>query len=127
MYNSATNAEEVAKIQEYLDAAATNLSAQLDVTVVRFPVAYTLDLDATGDGGVCQTHLPNSVNAAVANVGGTVKVGFPDPRFYPFRAVIESRVDFLGTNATWIITDEIHVDAGEAHCASNMEKIPPTP
>jgi hypothetical protein len=121
-YNDPNNATAVATIQAYLDSAATNLSAQLGVTTVRIPVVYTLAYTGSGN---CKTYLPNSVNAAIANVGGTVKAGIPNPRFYPFRQVIANRLNFLGANMAWINNDTPHSYFGEAHCASNTDKIPP--
>jgi hypothetical protein len=122
-YNNTNNATAISMIQGYLDSAATNLAVQLNATIVRIPVAYTLEY--TGDGN-CRTYLPNSVNAAVANIGGAVKVGFPNPRFDPFRVVIANRLNFLGTNATWITTDVPHFAQGEAHCAQNTHKTAPS-
>ena len=123
LYTNPAYATAVATIQGYLDSAATNLCTQLGVTIVRIPVAYTLEY--TGSGS-CKTFLPNSINAAVANIGGTVKVGSPDPRFAPFRQVIANRLSFLGSNQAWINCEGPHAVAGEAHCASNPDKNPPT-
>jgi hypothetical protein len=121
IYTNPANATAVQTIQGYLDQAATILSNELGVTVVRIPVAFTLDY-ATGN---CATFLPNSANAVVANVDGSIKVGFPDPRFHPFREIISSRLSFLGSNAGWINTDSLHFLKGHAHCASNTRKIAP--
>lgn len=119
-YNNPSNATKIATIQSYLDDAAAKISTSLDVPIVRMPVAYDLELEH----GNCKTYLPNSVNAAVANVGGTVKVGLPNPAFAPFREVIEDRLAFLGANKAWVITDAPHLMRGESHCASNTDKQP---
>jgi len=123
IYTNPANATAVTTIQGYLDSAARTLSTELGVTIIRLPVAYTLDYTGAGN---CKTFLPNSVNAAIANIGGTVKVGSPDPRFYPFRQVIANRLSFLGSNHAWINCDTPHAFFGEAHCASNSDKNPPS-
>ena len=125
VYTNAANAAAITEIQGYLDSAATNLATQLGVPIIRIPVAYTLSL-APPDGS-CKTFLPNSVNAAVAKIGGTVKVGLPDPRFQPFRSIIASRLSWLSSNAGWIYCNDLNVSEGNAHCASNTDKAPPSP
>ena len=119
VYSDPTNATAISVIQGYLDNVASNLSAELNATIVRIPVAYTLDY--TGDGN-CKTYLPNSVNAVVANISGTVRVGLPNPRFHPFRIDIADKLSFLGTNGSWIVTDVPHFKKGEAHCTANTLK-----
>lgn len=119
IYNSTSNAGAISQIQGYLDAASSNLSTQLGCSIIRIPVAFDLNVET----GACQSYLPNSVNAAVAKLEeGTVKVGFPDPHFQPFKTVIQNRVSGLPISGAWIWCFELNPYQGNAHCASNVDK-----
>lgn len=124
-YSIATNSWQIEAIQTYLDAAASNIASELGCTVARIPVLYSLDLYEGGEAGQCKSLLPNSVNIAIANFDGTVKLGIPDPRFQPFRAVIDSTLSGI-SNRAWINTDLPHTYGGDAHCAYNTDKTPPS-